>query len=174
MKYDPNGLIQLELDDLIRMNRLVRGRVDFPGFLTWYKSLRVNEQTALLCQLHMCAQQAGYDEQTYQEALQAARLSDSDLLVRQTLSFLGGYSSDLGDEQEWLAERKADERQLILRLLVYLFGLAEEKVYARETKVTCNHWWHRDLQDERVVSDLLSNPDYFRTARKDDDRVKAG
>jgi hypothetical protein len=47
-----------------------------------------------------------------------------------------------------------------------------KRVYRGESKECCNHWWHRDLLDERVVRDLLSDPHFYLTAMKDDDRIK--
>jgi len=64
------------------------------------------------------------------------------------------------------------QQEVVLRLLVYLFGYAEERIYSRETEEWCNHWWHRDLLDERVVNDLLADPEYYRTSMKDDQRIK--
>jgi hypothetical protein len=58
-------------------------------------------------------------------------------------------------------------------LIVLLFGIAEGRVFRAETKATCNHWWHRDLTDERVVQDILNNPKFYTTSMKDDDRIKA-
>jgi hypothetical protein len=73
---------------------------------------------------------------------------------------------------DWLMERDEEERKTLLPLLVYYFGLSEGEVFARETAENCNHWWHRDLLDSRVVCDLLKNPEYFLTSIKDDAVVK--
>jgi hypothetical protein len=59
-------------------------------------------------------------------------------------------------------------------MYVYLFGTAEGRVYQGATREGCNHWWHRDLLDERVVQALLNDPQYWRTSMKDDDQIKKG
>ena len=41
---------------------------------------------------------------------------------------------------------------------VFMFGLAEGRVFAAEMKASCNHWWHRDLLNPAVVQSLLNNP----------------
>lgn len=47
-------------------------------------------------------------------------------------------------------------------------------MYRGESPEYCNHWWHRDLLDERVVQDLLNDPRYYVTAMKDDARIQGG
>jgi hypothetical protein len=60
----------------------------------------------------------------------------------------------------------------VFTFAVYLFGLAEGRVFAREAKESCNHWWHRDLLDPRVVAAILNDPHYYRTSLKDDEPIK--
>ena len=74
-----------------------------------------------------------------------------------------------------LLPRLAEPAQFnVFRFCVFLFGVAEGRVFSRETREHCNHWWHRDLLDERVVESLLADPTYFRTAMRDDERIKRG
>ena len=39
MKRNEDGSVYLELPDIIRVNQLVRERIDFDGFKEWYDSL---------------------------------------------------------------------------------------------------------------------------------------
>ena len=41
------GYVRLELPDLIRMNRLVRGAIDYPGFMDGFEALDDDERRAL-------------------------------------------------------------------------------------------------------------------------------
>lgn len=162
-----------ELADLIRMNQLIRGQIDVHGFVEWYDALPTDGQVALLWHLHDFGQQAGGDEQTFRTAVEAAGLTDTHPLVRPIASFRGGGSYELGQTLgAWLMHLEAEERRALLPVLVHFFGLAEGAAFARETVESCNHWWHRDLRDPRVVHDLLHNPEYYRTAIKDDIALK--
>jgi hypothetical protein len=155
------------------MNQLIRGQIDLVGFSDWYKALPAEEQVALLCHLHLFAQQAGGREEVFRDAVAAARSQEEHLLVRLLASFRGDFSRELGlTLEDWLTERDENERSSLLPLLVYYFGLSEGDVFARETVTSCNHWWHRDLMDSRVVRDLLNDPQYFLTSMKDDVVVK--
>jgi hypothetical protein len=49
----------LELPDLIQLNQLVRGRVDFDGFASWYTPLLPAQRIALTFCLCEFAHQAG-------------------------------------------------------------------------------------------------------------------
>jgi len=100
-------------------------------------------------------------------------LSSDHSLVQKAALFRGGYSFALLDEQDWLLQLDASERSCFLPLFVCLFGYAEGRVFANETEESCNHWWHRDLLDERVVRALLSDPEFWRTALRDDHAIKA-
>jgi hypothetical protein len=40
------------------------------------------------------------------------------------------------------------------------------------SKESCNHWWHRDLLDDRVVEARLADPTFYNTSMKDDGGIK--
>jgi hypothetical protein len=175
----PDGSVQMELADLICMNRLIRETIDLAGFQDWYACLAPGEQVVLLSELHLCAQQAGAREDTFDAAVETARMSKDHPLIMALSGFRGGIyrgedpPNGLRGETEWLASLHSDERLLLLPVLVHCFGIAEGRVYAAEVAESCNHWWHRDLLDDRVVNDLLDDPRYQWTAMRDDERVKA-
>lgn len=164
-------MFAFELADLIRLNQLVRERIDIDGFRAWYDSLPAEGRRALTHVLCEFAHQAGVSESTWTEALSASGFSESNPLVAEVLSvgrakhggfMLGQFLRDISDE----------DLPTAFELFVYLFGVAEGTVYRGESKRWCNHWWHRDLLDERVVEDLLNDPEYFFTSMADDDRIK--
>lgn len=173
MKRDEDGSVYLELPDIIRVNQLVRERIDFEGFQEWYDSLSVPEQSALTATLCEFAYQAGFDEETYNEALSEANLDLNSSLVVHAKSFHQPYEFlDLSGLYVWLVQLDKAERFTVFRMFVYLFGKAEGKCYQRETKEPCSHWWHRDLLDEKVVQAILDDPHFYRTAMKDDELIK--
>jgi len=47
VKTTQRGRVFLELRDVIRLNLLVRDRIDFDGFKRWYDTLYIPEQAAL-------------------------------------------------------------------------------------------------------------------------------
>jgi hypothetical protein len=160
-----------ELPDLIRVNQLVRGRIDFDGFRAWYETLPPEQRRALTYLLCEFAHQAGVRAGTWDEALAASGLPASDPVV-QRLWFARRAESPVFPLYEFVVAVPEEDLPAVFRLFVYLFGTAEGTVYRGERKEWCNHWWHRDLLDERVVRELLADSRFYMTAMKDDDRIK--
>jgi hypothetical protein len=177
VRFDRDGVAFLELHELIRVNQLVRSHIDFDAFRQWYDSLSsVAEQSALVGTLIEFALQAGYDDQMHQEAASAAQIDIDHPMARMTVSHdeMVEQAAQQGyqDGYTWLTALDDTDRFTLFRLFVYLFGKAERRRYQSETLERCNHWWHRDLLDERVVQAVLSDPEYYRTSRRDDDPIK--
>jgi len=160
-----------ELADLIRVNQLARQRIDFEGFRAWYDALPNDRRRALTYLLCEFAHQAGVRDATWDEALAASGLPGDDPVVRQIWS-VRRDEHPLFRLYEFVLAVPEDLLPTAFRLFVYLFGTAEGRAYRGESAEHCNHWWHRDLLDERVVRDLLNDPQYYSTARADDRRVK--
>jgi len=175
MKYDPEGLVTFELADIIRVNQLVRGQIDFEGFKEWYESLSIPEQSSLITTLCEFAFQAGAGEEIYKEALMAATLDAGNPLVVQAKSFHKPFRFlNMYGLRSWLTQLEQTERFTVFKMYVYLFGIAEGRVFQGATRDYCSHWWHRDLLDERVVQALLNDPQFWSTSMKDDDQIKKG
>lgn len=160
------------LADLIRVNRLIRGQIDIEGFGGWYATLPPDHRRGLTFLLCEFAHQAGVDNGTWEEALAASGLLASDMVVQQLMA-AGRDKNPLFRLYDLVMAVPEVDLPKVFQLFVYLFGIAEGQVYRGESKQYCNHWWHRDLLDERVVRDLLSDPEFYKTAMKDDDRIKA-
>lgn len=171
MKIIEGKHARLEVADLIRVNQLVREKTDYEGFLAWYENLSLLERIALMRALNDFAGQALFPKPPpYEEALADAGLSAQNPLVERAKLFRTGLSLELRMLlDDWLLQLTDEERLVVFRFFVYLFGTAERKV---KCGGDCNHWWHRDLMDARVVDDLLQNPSFYYTNPRDDERVK--
>jgi hypothetical protein len=166
----------MTLADLIRMNQLVRTRIDFDGFRSWYESLPPTGQRELTWMLCEFAHQAGVNHARFAEAVELAGMPADHPLVERVVSYCAPLwerrGGSLLELHEWAEHLPDAERDVAFRLFVFLFGVAEGRVCRAEIEECCNHWWHRDLLDERVVQDLLTDPHFYRTAMKDDARIK--
>lgn len=178
MKFNADSSVDPELIDLIRVNQLIRNGIDFDGFKQWHDALTVPEQCTLISLLIEFAYQGWWDEHTYPEVISEARVDRNHPVVRAAASAetLVNYTLEEGYRrgQDWLMHLSAAERFMAFSLFVYLFGKAEGKRYEDEPVDRCNHWWHRDLLDDRVVQALLNDPDYSKTSRRDDLPLKMG
>ncbi|BDM81348.1 DUF5958 family protein [Acaryochloris marina] len=162
----------MELPDLIRLNQLVRGTIDFVGFESWFKEISASEQRTLIHTLSELAHQAGIDDDVFMAAITHAELSDDDPTVKHIQSMRRDDGMTTFRIYQWIESISETELHQHLRFLVSLFGTAEGRIFSNEREESCNHWWHRDLLDDRVVQDLLSDPQFYRTSMKDDARIK--
>jgi hypothetical protein len=171
MRREPNGQVRLELADIIRVNQLVRGRIDTMAFADWYDSLDQQEQLVLSAALHDFARQAGVDARLHETAATAAGLTRDHPAVRLVgpPEFTGQHTAP--GPLDALRDAPAGTRRAAFTYLVRLFGLAEQRALAAEGS-ECNHWWHRDVLDPRVVRDLLRDPEFYRTSKRDDRLVR--
>jgi len=126
------------LPDLIRVNQLIRGRIDFEGFQTWYVALAPDRRRALAYLLCEFAHQAGVDHTVWNEALATSGLLADDPVVQQVLLAGRGRYLMLRLYHFMVAVSEAD-LPTIFKLFVYLFGEAEGGVYRAESMVYCNH-----------------------------------
>ena len=68
----------------------------------------------------------------------------------------------------WLRGLSVQDKNATFLVAVFLFGVAEGTVFRNETVASCNHWWHRDPLDARVVDAIRNDPEYYRTSMKHD------
>jgi len=174
---EPYRIVQgMTLADVIRVNQLVRSRIDYDGFRSWYDALPPDAQCELANTVLLFALEAGLNRARFEEAVGLAGLPGDHLLVGQVRTLCAPRWERDGDSTynlcRWVEGLPDADRAVVFRLFVFLFGVAEGRVYQCETPEHCNHWWHRDLLDERVVRDLLSDPHWYDTAMKDDARIK--
>lgn len=173
MKEHEGQWFSLELPEIIKVNQLIRRTIDVEGFNSWYSQLPVSEKCALIYALFEFAYQAGVDESIYTEALSAARIDTDHPLIETFGTFMGKNYPDWLSLHKWVMQLSEAERFIIFTFAVPLFGKAEGRVYRNELKEWCNHWWHRDLLDDRVVNSILNDPEFYLTAMKDDEKIKS-
>ena len=163
----------MDLADVIRLNQLVRGRIDFDGFGRWFDSLSPAQRVALADTVFGYAHQAGLTDPVFDEAVRAAGLPTDHPVVRRLWDARRGRDFEyLFHPDRFLTPLDEADRRTACRFFVALFGTAEGRRLCRpEWADSCNHWWHRDLLDRRVVDDLLNNPQYASTSMRDDARL---
>jgi len=165
-----DGFYEVDLNDEILMNQLIRNGIDYAQFLNWYNKLNFEEQSVLVSALFEFAYQSGINESIINDAFEKSGVLKSEHLIPVVLDF----GADIDAIEEWYIQLSPDERSVVFKYSVFLFGIAENNVYLNKCSKdeNCNHWWHRDLLDDKVVNSILTNPEYFLTSRKDDLEIK--
>lgn len=162
----------MDLADLISLNRLVRGTINFSGFDQWFEGLSNEKRRILVHTLSGFAHEAGVDDAVFHSAVTAAALSESDATVIHIRSLRRDDGLTELRIDKWIESVSDEELPQLARFLFALFGTAEGRVFSAESKDWCNHWWHRDILDDRVVQDILNDPKFYMTSMKDDARIK--
>lgn len=162
------------MKDLIKINQLIRERIDVDAFETWYAGLSFGGQQSLIKTLLLLAYQAGVTDATWEQAGLLGGFADLAILVDTVKSF---HLTEIGLHDwigfdSWLSGLSSHDKHVTFLVSVYLFGVAEGNVFRNETATSCNHWWHRDLLDPRVVDDIITDPEYYRTSMKQDASIK--
>ena len=166
MEHTERGTILFDYGDLIRINRLVRDRIDFEAFKRWYDRLSTAEQSALISVLYQFTVQAGFDDDICNAAITDAELSPMDPIVHRAQSFHTPHGHiDIQGLYQWAVQIEGGDRSTVFRYFVYLFGHAEGKVYKGCHGTTrCNHWWHGDLPAEEEVASAPAGHLFHRPA----------
>ncbi len=162
----------MELSDLIRLNQLVRGSISFAGFERWFDESSTSGQRTIIHTLSELAHQAGVNDDVFASAVRCADLSPDDSTVEHIRSLRQHDGMTTLRIYKWIESAPDTELRSHLRFFVSLFGTAEGRVFSKERAEWCNHWWHRDLLDDRVVQELLNDPRFYMTSMKDDARIK--
>jgi len=53
-----------------------------------------------------------------------------------------------------------------------IYLASRQKVFHNETVASGNHWWHRHLLDPRVVGNITTDPEDYRSSMKQDASIK--
>jgi hypothetical protein len=167
-----DDIVLLEKHDFIRMNQLVRERIDLGGFINWYVTLDSDQQAWLIGELCHCAYQAGVDDEVIRRAHEESLIDVNDHLIETLKKVRGPGGLNYGGLAKWLAKSDSTIRQRALKWFAYLFGIAERQRIEQEDRTTCNHWWHRNLSDSRVVEDLMNDPQFYKTSPRDDEQFR--
>jgi hypothetical protein len=162
----------LGLPDLIRMNKLVRGRIQVDAFESWYAGLGEPDRRALMYGLAAHAFEAGVDEDVARRAreLTPGALDCAGAMILDGVA--GSSARRLSKFHAWMKQAEPASLHVAFGYVVALFGIAEGRVFAAETEGTCNHWWHRDLLDPAVEDDLFQDPQFHRTSMRTDRQLR--
>jgi len=112
--------------DLIKMNQLIRERIDVDGFETWYADLSFGDQQSLIKTLFLFAYQAGVSDATWEQASSLGGFAGRATLVDKIKSFHLTEISlhDWIGFDSWLGGLSSHDKYATFLVSVYLFGVA--------------------------------------------------
>lgn len=143
----------LTLSNLILLNQYAQGIVTRQEVEKWFLSLAENEKQSSVKEVWILATQALVTEGDIPKATEVAGLKSTHTPVVMILNgdvpfYKRGYR---------LSELKGIVLNQAFWFVLECFALAERRRKEKEGTTECNHWWHKDLSDERVIKEILGN-----------------
>jgi len=138
---------------LILLNQYVQSVANQEDIVRWYSSLDENAKQLAVKEIWILATQAQVSENdvmnaTTQSGLKPTHTPVQMLKINKMPFHRRGYE---------LATLKGTVLKQAFLLVLECFALAESRRKEQEDPKSCNHWWHKDLSDKKVVKEILDN-----------------
>ncbi len=143
----------LTIQELVLLNQYVQGVVLKKEIDNWFSSLEETDKQSVVKSIWVLATQAQVIESDIFIATLAAELKPTHTPV--VMISKGDVS--LYNRGYRLSELKGTILNQAFLLVLECFALAERRRKEKEGTSECNHWWHKDLSDERVIKEILQN-----------------
>ncbi len=143
----------LTIQELVLLNQYVQGVVLKKEIYNWFSSLVERDKQSVVKSIWVLATQAQVIESDIPIATLAADLKPTHTPV--VMISKGDVS--LYNRGYRLSELKGTILNQAFLLVLECFALAERRRKEKEGTSECNHWWHKDLSDERVIKEILQN-----------------
>jgi len=144
-------MVNLNIKELIFLNQYVQGIVTKGQILEWLSAYDEETKQNILREVWVLAVQANTVEEDIDEAVKRAGLklthTPTRMLYKSGIPFRNrGYS---------LSDLKGKELLQALQLVIECFAIAENRRRLTCSPERCNHWWHQDLSNPKIVEKIL-------------------
>ena len=141
----------LTTSELILLNQYVQGVVPRIKIDNWFLSFSEDEKQSLVKSVWLLAVQAQIREDDIPAATSVAGLKPTHTPV----VMISKGSVSLHNRGYELSKLSGTLLNQAFFLVLESLALAERRRKEREDPVTCNHWWHKNLSDEKVIKEIL-------------------
>ncbi len=141
----------LTIQELLLLNQYVQGVVSKSEVTKWFLALKETEKQSVVKNIWALAIQAQVIESDIQDAIGAAGLKPTQTPV--VMISKGNVS--LHNRGYKLSILKDTVLNQAFFLVLECFAIAERRRKEKEDPLNCNHWWHKDLSDERIIKEIL-------------------
>lgn len=143
----------LDTSKLLLLNKYVQGIEKREEVVNWIISNNEESKQRLVQELWMLAIEAGIRNEDIDRAAINAGLK----LTHTPVVMLKTGNLTLHKRGYDLVNQRGIVLNQALLLVLECFAIAERRRKENECGSTCNHWWHKDLSDEKVVKEILEN-----------------
>jgi len=138
----------MNLSDEIAINQIQQELISQQDAKNWFLSFPTEAQQDILQRLSYMTIQAGAQEKDVSLAIAKSKL-------RPTYTPCVLLSKGrLKEQMAKLLKLPASEFIKAFFLLISLLAIADARRYSKYCQDGCNHWWHRDLSDRKVLDEI--------------------
>ncbi|MDD4402598.1 MAG: DUF5958 family protein [Desulfitobacteriaceae bacterium] len=141
----------LTIEELILINQYAQGVVSRDKIKDWYLALQEIEKQSVVKSIWVLATQAQVKEDDIPVAAEAAGLKQTHTPV----VMISKGDMSLNNRGYKLSALSGTVLNQAFWFVLECFALAERRRREKEGPDECNHWWHKDLSDDRVVKEIL-------------------
>jgi hypothetical protein len=146
-------LKKLMIEELLFLNQYIQNVVQREAINNWFLSFDEMDRQAVVSGIWVLAWQARAVRSDFAEAAVAAGLNPTHTPVvaasnKETQFRYVGFK---------LAALKGPVLEQAFWFSLELYALAERRRKREKCSAGCNHWWHKDLSDKRVVKKILKD-----------------
>lgn len=146
----------MKIAEEIYLNKVSQGLEPLDDAIEWLQSQPNDMQVEILRTLAVMISQAGVLGTDLDPAIAQSGLKSTSTPCRVLSTAVKRQpigNRELTSSLWTAAYLRAEERVKTFRLFVALLDIADSR--RKSSEQTCSHWWHRDLSDDAVVSDII-------------------
>ncbi|MFO7936636.1 MAG: DUF5958 family protein [Kiritimatiellia bacterium] len=132
------------------INQVAQGLEPMEEAVEWFNGLDRGDQRQTLRDVNYMALQAHPSTEVVNECIEMSGLKPS-----YTPCVLMLKSNNLAEQTAKIINLPENEFEKAFRLLLSLLSIADRNRRQTECANGCSHWWHRDLSDAGVVSEVI-------------------
>jgi hypothetical protein len=141
----------MKLEEEIFLNQLAQGIKRMTEGEAWFMKLSDQNKVATLRELNAMIMQASPRPLDVEVAIQRSSIPG------RMPQCVMATKPNLKVQLAKIATLSRAEQPRSFRFLVALLGAADERRRKTKPLDLVNHWWHRDLSDERIVTEILAH-----------------
>lgn len=148
-------MFMFSIQEEVILNQYAQGIKPINELLEWYNSFDTEKKRSILVEIWSLANQAKVNEEDVENARIIAGLKVTHTPVR----MLNSEALPFKSRGFKVANLKGKEQVQAFLLILNCFAIAEQRRKSKcaSEKENCNHWWHQDLSNQKLIQEILKN-----------------
>jgi len=141
------------MEELVLLNKYAQQLIMRETIYDWYSSFKEFEKKQIVKNVWYLALQAQVLESDIEKAAEISALKTTHTPV----VMLSQGKDPFKNRGFNLSKLDGVVLNQAFKLVLECFALAEQRRRFAEGSLPCHHWWHKDLSDENVIKEILTD-----------------